>query len=245
MQKIKNIALLTMPIAFFLLSIWLIFKRVQGGVSEEIDKLIRQNKYEMAKVEIARRLAKDKINRPKLLMYGSISSMASNGKPDYLSILVKEDSTGIFVQEVFYRLIALKPGSPALLHWFSRYKEIYKNKFLTSEQKVAWQKAFSKKTTLDLNFNEKEYIRLFGHIQKSFPQQIYITKSRGLQFRESPTLSAVVLGVLAKDEKLFCRVSQNPEIINSKKGTWKFCITSEKHQGWVFDAYIDKVDSSI
>lgn len=63
-----------------------------------------------------------------------------------------------------------------------------------------------------------------------------------LYLREKPTTKSKAVRFLLNGEEVIFLKKGNEEVINGDKGTWIKVLTDKFEFGWVFDAYIDKVD---
>ncbi|MCB1146026.1 MAG: SH3 domain-containing protein [Leptospiraceae bacterium] len=237
MARLRQIFILTLPVLFFIFAVWLIFKRVQSGHTEELETLLREKNFKALSEEVIRRLESEDMNRPRLLMYGSIATLVDPTLPDFLVILQKEDSTQIFLREVFIRLVNLQGESGRLLIWLQRYLELQNSTALEPGSLDFWLSAIEKDSKLELQ-SIPDFPNFIHRLTKIWPSLAFETTGKDVQIRETPGLTGLVQAKLAKGQIVFCRLKGPEEEIFGKRGSWRYCITEDRIQGWLFDSYL-------
>ncbi|MDH4263088.1 MAG: SH3 domain-containing protein [Spirochaetia bacterium] len=248
LYKNKRIIYSLMAAALIFTMIWLITKRFAQDPLDKIDSYLLEKKlnkaadlnYKLLKLHPEHRLA--------LLMNGSVinfgireMNITDTHLPfyEYDNFLEKEDKTGVFTRQSFLKKFTLFPDSTYFLDEFCHFNEKYPESIRNPESSVIILHSFHSKTIWNKTSDECMH-KLFNG-ENNLKGLFAVVSANNLSMREKPEKKSKVLNKLKRDEKILIKIQGFEETIGNKKANWYFILNENQIYGWVFGAYLEKL----
>lgn len=234
---------LVFPIAFFFFAIWLIFVRLRQSPLSEVEEYISQRDWKKAHNWVTIYLEEETLTRPKLLMYGSIArfgmeeaGLETKGIPDYPNQLQLEDSSKIFLKDMYIRTLELFAKSSRIMGILCDYHGNFGGQLDSLHVRAAVE--------TDTIWEETNSVcreNLFSGKIQFLRDFLFVTTGRNLQLREEPNLSGSVLLKLDKGVRVLRRKKGLVLNLGGRSHHWYFVFTREGRQGWLYGRYLAKL----
>lgn len=242
-RKIRRVFVIIFPVIFFILTVWLIFAKIQQGPLAAIEENLKNRKFKEAAEDVKSLTDDASLARPRLLMYGAI---ARKGLPaeqkteyiDYMKELKSEDVSGIFVKEAYRRQLELFYADDSFLRtWYDFLQfspdaaadtELYRRGIITD---TAWA-----------NLTPAEALDFFKYLKENRSEYLRVVDAENLQVRSGPGRDSEVLGRLRDNESVLIRAAGPEATIAGRKAQWRYIYSESQEQGWVFSGYLKKPD---
>lgn len=203
---------------------------------EKAERLYSQRKLTQLRDFAQARLAAGEVS-PILLGHYAVAEFSTNAKSNLLSLMnniAAADSRVIFRREALVRIADLKENT-------TRAGDVMQQALklevpMSSETKQVVTSLL--KSSYPLNAAELD----FKELSILFPEAVRQVKARELQFRAAGSTEGAVLRRLKDGETLLLRTTGELTTVSGKKGRWIYALDSHLESGWVFDAYLERID---
>lgn len=202
---------------------------------EKAEKLFAKRDLEGLQSYTRKKLEKGEVN-PLLYSYFAVAEFSVNPGASLATVLghVKAvDDRPVFRREALYRILQIPANMP-------RAGEIL-GEALKLETPPGQEMKALIRTLLKSESPLSGDAANFSALKVLFAADVRRVKAKELQWRSAPSTEGQVLRRLKDKEELLIRLSTPVTTVSGKKGSWVYALDEGMNSGWVFDAYLEKV----
>ncbi len=248
MKRLLKFLTIFMPIALFIILVWIIFVKLKKDMIVEIEGLISNNKWTEAITNIENVIRNNRNPQIHLYVFGSVAifgieeekykaKLNKNNKNiklrDYNYELIRRDSTGLYLRESFFYRFKKFPNSKRIVNLLCDYLDYFPD---TAEYETKFQKSFLRALNSKLSW-EAAPSACLKHIfdsNWSFLKRNKLSLKGKSEFIKTTFYhNSQIIQKIMHNEKVLIRKNDISKQLSLKKSKWIYVMGKSGKSGWI------------